>query len=369
MTKGPRSWGTLASAVRRAGTDKLTDLIELAGLDPARDLRLRDWSGCDLAGCNLEGYDFSGARLLNVSFTGARIAGARFDQAELDRARPRARLDPGRTDLDKAVDFDDYLRSLHRSAEPSDDGHLPTGSVFSDLPGLAPEMVVVPGGSFWMGSPDGSGGDQDDVAEAGRSEDEGPRHKVSIERRFALGRFAVTFEDWQKAQVHTDWKRLSGIAAREPNDEGWGHGRRPVIGVSWEDARAYCRWLSGITGREYRLPSEAEWEHSCRAGTETPWSTGDTISEAEARFAADSTVEVGTFPGNDWGLHDMHGNVWEWCADAWHKDYSDAPKDGAERKGGDLSFRVLRGGSWSGSPQFLRSAIRNRDPTRDFRRM
>lgn len=200
-----------------------------------------------------------------------------------------------------------------------------------------PEMVVVPAGSFTMGSNDYS--------------DERPPHRVEIKTPFAVSRFAVTFSEWDAANLH------------RPSDEGWGRGRRPVVNVSWEDANAYIDWLSQRTGKTYRLLSEAEWEYCCRAGTITIYGCGDTIAKQQAQFSAGKTAEVGMFPCNDWGLYDMHGNVWEWCEDSWHPDYEGKPPDnGLAWKSDDTSLRVLRGGSWSYNAWFLRSAsrIRNR---------
>ena len=133
-----------------------------------------------------------------------------------------------------------------------------------------------------------------------------------------------------------------------------------MIDVDWDDAQAYCRWLAAVTGKPYRLPSEAEWEYCCRAGTTTAYSTGDTVTQEQAQFEASQTREVGVFPANAWGFHDMHGNVWEWCEDAWHDSYDGASDDGSPwLGGGDSSLRILRGGSWFINSQGLRSADRN----------
>jgi formylglycine-generating enzyme required for sulfatase activity len=121
-----------------------------------------------------------------------------------------------------------------------------------------------------------------------------------------------------------------------------------------------AQWLSQKTGRSYRLLSEAEWEYCCRAGTHTKYAFGDTTRNDQAQFAKGKTVEVGAFPANAWGLHDMHGNVWEWCDDHWHTDYNGAPQDGSAWQDGDASLRVLRGGSWHSRAGSLRSAHRIR---------
>ena len=231
--------------------------------------------------------------------------------------------------------------------------------VFRDCDGTwCPEMVVVPAGSFMMGSPSG---------EAGRYSNEGPMHEVTIEKPFAVGVFEVKFEEWEAC-------RRGGGCSHNPDDKGWGRGRHPVINVSWKDAQAYVRWLSREAGAEYRLPSESEWEYVARAGTTGPFHFGSTISTEQANYDGnytygsgrkgryrERTVPVGGFPPNAFGLHDVHGNVWEWVEDCWHGNYRGAPSDGsAWTSGGDCSRRVLRGGSWIFEPQFLRSAYRGR---------
>ena len=142
-----------------------------------------------------------------------------------------------------------------------------------------------------------------------------------------------------------------------------------MIDVSWDDAKEYVGWLSRKTGKSYRLLSEAEWEYAARAGTTTQYAFGDTIRKSQAQYSEGSlssagrTVEVGSFPANRFGLHDMHGNVWEWVEDAWHSSYQGAPADGSVWQGGDVSLRVLRGGAWSLQPDVLRSAFRFRHPS------
>ena len=164
-----------------------------------------------------------------------------------------------------------------------------------------------------------------------------------------------------------------GCDGHRPGDRGWGRGQRPVIHVSWKDARSYVGWLSRKTGKQYRLLSEAEWEYSARAGTTGPFHFGSTISTDQANYDGRytygsgrvgvyrrKTVPVGSFPANGFGLHDMHGNVWEWVEDCWHDSYSGAPSDGsAWTTGGECSKRVLRGGPGTSVPRFLRSAYRN----------
>lgn len=227
---------------------------------------------------------------------------------------------------------------------------------------LLPEMVKIPPGRFLMGSP---------TSEIGHSYYEDPQHEVRIDYTFALGKHTVTFAEWDAAIA-------AGAELEKPGDQSWGRNRRPVIGVNWHDAKAYVGWLNsklGLEGRRdaYRLPSEAEWEYACRAGTTTPFSFGATISTAQANYDGtytyddgkvgeyrQKTTPVGSFPANSFGLHDMHGNLWEWCEDAWNDNYNGAPIDGSAWLTGDASYRVLRGGSWVTNPYQLRSANRYR---------
>jgi formylglycine-generating enzyme required for sulfatase activity len=217
-------------------------------------------------------------------------------------------------------------------------------------------MVVVPSGSFWMGSRDGEG-----------YEDEQPRHKVTVSYRFAAGRFPVTFEEWDVCHQDNGTKH-------KPNDLKWGRARRPVINVSWDHiTNEYLPWLNkrlGLSGvHAYRLLTEAEWEYCCRAGTETAYSFGDKITTEQANFdGRDSqgrylkrTADVGSFPSNGWGMHDMHGTVWEWCRDVFHETYESAPGDGSAREdagSGARLRRVIRGGSWLNISRDFDSATR-----------
>lgn len=241
-------------------------------------------------------------------------------------------------------------------------------------------MVPIEGGRFRMGE---EGGESYD--------DEQPVHARTI-APFALGRTEVTFDDYDLFAAATGRDR--------PGDEGWGRGRRPVINVSWEDARDYAAWLARVTGRPYRLPSEAEWEYAARAGTTAPRWYEETVGAAaepcrfmngqdqrldassfypdstKKMFASEglwkpldcddgfvNTAPVGSFEPNPWGLHDMLGNVWEWVADCPYG-YADAPVDGrAVHDDGDViskkcAARVLRGGSWNDHARSLRAAVR-----------
>ena len=223
------------------------------------------------------------------------------------------------------------------------------GEVFRDCPDC-PEMVVIPAGSFRMGC----------VSGRGCLDSEKPVHAVRIDAPFALGRHEVTFAQWDAC--------VSGGGCRgyRPADQGWGRGDRPVINVSWEDARGYASWLSRETGQAYRLPSEAEWEYAARAGTTTSYWWGNEIGSNRAncygcgsRWDGDRTAPVGSFATSPWGLHDMHGNVWEWVEDCWNGSYPGAPVDGGAWLSGDCSSRVLRGGFWYDVPGLLRAAFRD----------
>jgi formylglycine-generating enzyme required for sulfatase activity len=234
------------------------------------------------------------------------------------------------------------------------------GIVFCDIDApWCPQLVVVPPGGFMMGSPED---------EAARTDAEGPQHPVTFASPFALGKYPVTFEEYDHFCAE------SGRA--KAGDQGWGRGRRPVINVSWEDAQAYCAWLSEQAGEPYRLPSAAEWEYGCRAGTPTPFWTGATISTDQANYDGNHTYQSGgngvyreqttrvdTFEANPWHLRDMHGNVWEWCQDCWNaRTYTGAPNDGSACTSGDCARKVIRGGSWNNRPEFLRSASRGAKP-------
>jgi formylglycine-generating enzyme required for sulfatase activity len=227
---------------------------------------------------------------------------------------------------------------------------------FKDCP-TCPEMVVVPAGSFTMGSPPDEPGRLDDENQVG----------VSIEKPFAVGRFAVTFGEWDACVAE------GGCHGFKPKDQGWGRGKHPVINVNWDDAKIYVAWVSRKTDKTYRLLSEAEREYVARAGTTTPFWWGSSITPKQANYdgSADPykgggskgenrqrTVPVDSFEPNPWGLYNVHGNVWEWTEDCWNERNIGNPGDGRARTTGDCSKRVNRGGSWYFYPQYLRSANR-----------
>ena len=232
------------------------------------------------------------------------------------------------------------------SSEPSNAGEgLRPRTVFKDCEEVCPELVVVAAGSFTMGSP---------AEEAGRHQGEGPRHPVAFRSAFAIGRYEVTFAEYDACVS-------DGGCVHRPNDQGWGRGRRPVVDVSWNDAQAYVAWLSEKTGHRYQLPSEAEWEYAARAGTSTPWHTGRAILTDDANIlnAFGKTVAVGAYPPNAFGLHDVHGNVNEWTLDCVDTGYVGVPNDGAAAASGNCAAqRIVRGGSFASEPVEVRSAKR-----------
>jgi formylglycine-generating enzyme required for sulfatase activity len=193
--------------------------------------------------------------------------------------------------------------------------------------------------------------------EVGRSSDEGPQHKVTFATPLVVGRFAVTFDEWDAC--------VAEGGCRWTGDKGWGRGRRPVINVSWDDAKAYVEWLSRKTGMKYRLLSEAEREYVTRAGAPTPYWWGSSISDSQANYSnrTGKTVPVDSFAPNTWGVYQVHGNVWEWTEDCWHDKYDAAPADGSAWTSGECARRVVRGGAWNNHPEILRSAYRSRSNT------
>jgi formylglycine-generating enzyme required for sulfatase activity len=226
-------------------------------------------------------------------------------------------------------------------------------------------MVLIPGDTFRMGSPDD---------EPEREADEGPQHEVAVPT-FLMGRYPITQAQYEAVMATNPATQYDTDRFVAPN--------QPVVGVSWDNAVEFCDRLAQQTSRPYRLPSEAEWEYACRAGTATPFYFGKTLTTEVANYAGSYTYadgpkgenRNGTTPvdhfgiANAFGLSDMHGNVWEWCQDPWHDSYQGAPTDGsAWIEGGESTSRVLRGGSWNNGPRSCRSASRDyNDPdNRDF---
>jgi formylglycine-generating enzyme required for sulfatase activity len=231
-----------------------------------------------------------------------------------------------------------------------------------------PEMVVVPAGKFTMGSPD---------SEKGHNPDEGPQRVVTMRAPFAVGRFALTFDEWDACAADR------GCSGYRPPDHNWGRGRQPVTNITWNDANAYVAWLSEKTGRRYRLLTEAEREYVTRAGSTSAFWWGFSISTNQANYDGgfafgDSapkeyrgkTQVVDSFPPNPWGLYQIHGNVYEWVEDCYHDSYRGAALDGTARISDDCESHVARGGSWLDDPRSLRSAHRLRLPaTTRFRNL
>jgi formylglycine-generating enzyme required for sulfatase activity len=245
----------------------------------------------------------------------------------------------------------------HRAAPlaAAEERRLVPQDQFTECPGC-PEMTVVPAGNFLIGSPAG---------EAGRGVDEGPQVGVTFALPFAVGKSAVTFEEWDACVAD------GGCGGYRPPDDGRPRSRYPVVNVSWDDAQGYVAWLSRRTGKPYRLLSEAEREYVARAGTSTPFWWGSSISSRQANY--DGTIgyaggergefrqrslAVDSFPANPFGLSEVHGNVSEWVADCWRGSYQDVPANGAASTTGDCGRRVLRGGSWFDPPQQVRAAAR-----------
>ena len=227
---------------------------------------------------------------------------------------------------------------------------LKGGDSFKECATDCPEMIIVPAGSFMMGSP---------PTENGRYNSEGPQHAVTIAKPFAVSKYELTFAEWDACARYGDC---------DPNisDAGFGRGQQPVIGVTWGDAKQYVAWLSKMTGETYRLLSEAEYEYAARAGTQTVYPWGDEIGKNNAdcdgcgsQWDNRQPAPVGSFAANRFGLYDMVGNIVEWVEDCIHNNYDGAPTDGsAWIGGGDCKLRVVRGGSWHRGPEFLRSALR-----------
>jgi len=245
------------------------------------------------------------------------------------------------------------------STAPASAGPKP-GALVQDCSDC-PQLVVLPAGSFVMGSPTG---------EPGRERAEGPQHRVVIPKKLAFGRYEVTFTEWAACL------KAGGCGRHRPSDKGWGRGTRPVINVSWSDARAYVAWLSRKTGQSYRLPSESEWEYAARGGTKAlrHWRGGVGNKRANCKNCGSawnnkSTAPIGRFAVNPFGLYDMMGNVWEWVADCWTDTYDGRGSGSAPvSRSGACAYRVTRGGSFLTPLKDLRSAMRSGDKpaARDF---
>jgi formylglycine-generating enzyme required for sulfatase activity len=225
--------------------------------------------------------------------------------------------------------------------------HSRFGTAFRDC-AYCPELVWLPQGEFAMGEPFSSAS--------------GPRHVVRINYMLAVGRFEVTFAEWDACVA-------AGGCGRRPDDSGWGRGRQPVINVSWEDAQEYTAWLTRRTGKHYRLLTEAEWEYAARAGSDVRYWWGNQAGRGQAncydcgsRWDGRQAAPVGRFFPNPFGLYDMHGNVSEWVEDCYHDRYRDAPSDGTAWTldcAPISDARMIRGGAWRGPSSMARSAARS----------
>jgi formylglycine-generating enzyme required for sulfatase activity len=286
------------------------------------------------------------------------------DESEPDRSTPK--------EEDLSEELEPFEFQIKTIAKVSDEWVVLTNPgeahryIESLSEGIDLEMVAIPGGEFLMGSPED---------EPERYGDESPQHSVSISS-FFMGRYPVTQAQWR---VVASFSRVERDLDADPSH--FKGDDRPVEQVSWYDAVEFCARLSRHTGREYRLPSEAEWEYACRAGTTTPFHFGEMMTtevanyngssyadgpEGESRGETTPVTEFGI--ANAFGLCDMHGNVWEWCLDHWHDSYEGAPKDGSAWLSDDeRARRIIRGDSWYDDPGYCRSAYRNHNPP-DYRK-
>ncbi|MES2298442.1 MAG: SUMF1/EgtB/PvdO family nonheme iron enzyme [Pseudomonadota bacterium] len=304
---------------------------------------------------------------------------ARLEREEQQRKSMQAKAAAAYRAEQQRTRADQAARSMAELADllptPSSPTADPEGVLrdrFIDGSGKGPDLVLIPTGRFQMGSPEH---ERKKAMEAGSQpswvERETPQRWVGIEKSFALARYPVTVGQWRQFVKATGWQQHGEVDWRAP---GFAQADdHPVVGVSWTDVQGFIAWLCAQTGHAYRLPSEAEWEYACRAGTRTAFSFGENIStelanydgnytyngSARGRFL-EGTSKVGSYAPNPWGLYDMHGNVWEWVQDVVHDNYVGAPLDArAWEDGGDQGRRVLRGGSWLYNPRYLRSALRN----------
>ena len=267
-----------------------------------------------------------------------------YDAAELAKVEAAERA----AEVAAALAAEEARRSMAEAAE-AERLAAEEQALAAAVAAVAPEMVMIPAGTFRMGCVSG----QDCFS------DERPVHNVRIRQAFAVSKYEVTFAQWDACVLG------GGCGGYRPDDEGWGRGTRPVINVSWDNAQAYVSWLSSQTGAAYRLLSEAEWEYVARAGRQTAYSWGSDIGSDRANCEGcgsawdnEQTAPVGSFQANAFGVHDMHGNVWEWVEDCWNDRYRRAPSDGSAWLRGNCERRVLRGGSWGSLPRSLRSAER-----------
>ncbi len=236
-------------------------------------------------------------------------------------------------------------------AQTKPSSSMKVGESFKDCP-RCPEMVVIPGGEFIMGSTNKKS-----------KKNQKPAHPVTIRGPLAVSKYEITFDEWEACLEDSACKR-------QPDDHKWGRGRRPVVNISWDDTQEFTAWLSKKTGRTYRLLSEAEWEYAARAGATTGYWWGAKLKKNYAncrkcgtKWSGKMSAPVGSFKPNQWGIYDMHANIWEWVQDCWTNDHQGAPKDGSARTDGNCGRKSVRGGSWYYYPQVAKSPSRDSHPT------
>ena len=335
------------------------ELVGLAELDPAKAFRGVVARNIDMRGQDLAGFDFTGATFMGCDFRGADLSWAKgvtvamlaeSTRDETTRLPPasRAAFSPSGQKPAWAEEWDAIWPSGQPPSWVENGGYDQYGVWVSfRVPGtdVTQRMRRIPPGWFMMGS------SKDDP---GYYPDESPRHLVTIDQGFWMFETACREVLWM-------------VVMDQPPRRSRGP-EFPVTNVSWNDAQDFVKRLNAmLPGLRIGLPSEACWEYACRVGTETPYSFGESITKKQVCYGSQNPVAAGTLPPNQWGLYEMHGNVWEWCEDRWHGTYAGAPEDGAAWLSGGSGDRVIRGGSWFNGARNTRAAYRiGSDPsTRD----
>lgn len=328
--------------VAHAGDLQFVDLVGLAELDPATAFRGKVLRGTDLRRQDLRGFNFNGAVFIDCDFEGAKLVGCDFCGADLSNAKgiTLVMLAEAMTDAETRSPIPQaslWFPGCSTSwAEPSgNDRYGPW--VTLRVPGteVRQRLRWIPPGAFMIGSPD---------SEPGRFVNEGPQLGITISRGYWMFETSCSEELWQ------------AVMCKEPcNPRG---PRFPITNVSWNEAQAFVSRLnSALPSLGASLPSEARWEYGCRAGTDTAYCLGSDISKEQVCFDSSTPVPVGALPPNQWGVHEMHGNVMEWCEDHWHDNYLGAPSDGSAWLDG-AALRVIRGGSYGHAAREVRAAYR-----------
>lgn len=324
---------TAADTVLSIGKGDNCGTMQQLGYSDDVNTLLMDW------GSRIRFTSGGGAYLIKPSLLGGGTGGLDMQITQLAATEDAEQFAAG-TPLYKAPQGS---ASTYAGATPA----RTAGDVFSDCQ-HCPEMVVVPAGSFMMGS--------DPSQDA--SAQEGPRHQVTFRQPFAIGRYEVTFDEYDAC--------VSDNGCTAATDYDWGRGRRPVVSINYKMAEDYVAWLSNKSGHAYFIPTEAEWEYAARAGTTTDWNTGEAIITQDANYLNQfaKTVPVGSYASNAFGLFDVHGNVTEWTQDCLDTGYLGAPTDGSANTSGDcLNRHTARGGSYASEPKDIRSAARFVVPT------